>query len=181
MDCRRGDRVAILLERRRIHRGDLVCSVAPGNRLALNCFDSELFVHTQQWHAAVARRRGRRRLRAGRHRTVQIVGPGGCSQAGRASQAPRAACQRAKTAIILVCTETPSSTLSLTVNSWRHPRLAGLMWGGEDLSARSALLPIATIRAATLRRFCWRGNLWRPSCFSCRSQPSRKAFLSTLG
>ncbi|MBR0870672.1 CoA ester lyase [Bradyrhizobium tropiciagri] len=43
--------------------------------------------------------------------------------------------RKGKTAIIVVCTETPSSTLSLAAKSWRHPRLAGLMWGGEDLSA----------------------------------------------
>lgn len=43
--------------------------------------------------------------------------------------------RKGKTAIIVVCTETPSSTLSLAATSWRHPRLAGLMWGGEDLSA----------------------------------------------
>jgi citrate lyase subunit beta/citryl-CoA lyase len=43
--------------------------------------------------------------------------------------------QKGKTAIIVVCTETPASTLSLAAKSWRHPRLAGLMWGGEDLSA----------------------------------------------
>lgn len=42
---------------------------------------------------------------------------------------------KGKTEIIVVCTETPSSTLSLAAQSWRHPRLAGLMWGGEDLSA----------------------------------------------
>jgi citrate lyase subunit beta/citryl-CoA lyase len=43
--------------------------------------------------------------------------------------------RKGKTGIIVVCTETPSSTLSLAAKSWRHPRLAGLMWGGEDLSA----------------------------------------------
>lgn len=43
--------------------------------------------------------------------------------------------QKGRTAIIVVCTETPASTLSLAAKSWRHPRLAGLMWGGEDLSA----------------------------------------------
>lgn len=46
---------------------------------------------------------------------------------------PRA--NKGATEIIVVCTETPSSTLSLAAKSWRHPRLAGLMWGGEDLSA----------------------------------------------
>jgi citrate lyase subunit beta / citryl-CoA lyase len=43
--------------------------------------------------------------------------------------------RKGKTGIIVVCTETPSSTLSLAAKSWRHPRLTGLMWGGEDLSA----------------------------------------------
>jgi citrate lyase subunit beta/citryl-CoA lyase len=37
--------------------------------------------------------------------------------------------------IIAVCTETPAATLSLAAKSWAHPRLAGLLWGGEDLSA----------------------------------------------
>ena len=39
------------------------------------------------------------------------------------------------TRIIVVCTETPAATLSLAARSWAHPRLAGLLWGGEDLSA----------------------------------------------
>jgi citrate lyase subunit beta/citryl-CoA lyase len=39
------------------------------------------------------------------------------------------------TRIIAVCTETPAATLSLAAKSWAHPRLAGLLWGGEDLSA----------------------------------------------
>ena len=43
--------------------------------------------------------------------------------------------RKGTTRIVVVCTETPSSTLSLAAKSWRHPRLAGLMWGGEDLSA----------------------------------------------
>ena len=43
--------------------------------------------------------------------------------------------RKVKTGIIVVCTETPASTLSLAAKSWRHPRLTGLMWGGEDLSA----------------------------------------------
>ena len=43
--------------------------------------------------------------------------------------------RKGKTGIIVVCTETPASTLSLAAKSWQHPRLAGLMWGGEDLSA----------------------------------------------
>jgi citrate lyase subunit beta/citryl-CoA lyase len=43
--------------------------------------------------------------------------------------------RKGTTRIIVVCTETPASTLSLAAKSWAHPRLAGLMWGGEDLSA----------------------------------------------
>jgi len=43
--------------------------------------------------------------------------------------------QRDLTKIIPVCTETPAATLSLAARSWAHPRLAGLLWGGEDLSA----------------------------------------------
>jgi citrate lyase subunit beta/citryl-CoA lyase len=39
------------------------------------------------------------------------------------------------TRIIAICTETPAATLSLAARSWAHPRLAGLLWGGEDLSA----------------------------------------------
>jgi citrate lyase subunit beta / citryl-CoA lyase len=39
------------------------------------------------------------------------------------------------TRIVAVCTETPEATLSLAAHSWKHPRLAGLLWGGEDLSA----------------------------------------------
>lgn len=39
------------------------------------------------------------------------------------------------TKIIPVCTETPAATLSLAAASWRHPRLAGMLWGGEDLAA----------------------------------------------
>jgi citrate lyase subunit beta / citryl-CoA lyase len=39
------------------------------------------------------------------------------------------------TGIIAVCTETPEATLSLAARSWKHRRLAGLLWGGEDLSA----------------------------------------------
>lgn len=40
-----------------------------------------------------------------------------------------------QTQIIAICTETPGGTLSLAARSWRHPRLAGMLWGGEDLAA----------------------------------------------
>ncbi len=43
--------------------------------------------------------------------------------------------QRGRTRIIPVCSETPAATLSLAARSWAHPRLAGLLWGAEDLSA----------------------------------------------
>lgn len=39
------------------------------------------------------------------------------------------------TSIIPVCTETPAATLSLAAAPWGRPRLAGMLWGGEDLSA----------------------------------------------
>jgi citrate lyase subunit beta/citryl-CoA lyase len=45
------------------------------------------------------------------------------------------AARKGQTRMIVVCTETPASTLSLAGKSWHHPRLAGLLWGGEDLSA----------------------------------------------
>jgi citrate lyase subunit beta / citryl-CoA lyase len=45
------------------------------------------------------------------------------------------AVRKGATRIIVVCTETAASTLSLAARSWAHSRLAGLMWGGEDLSA----------------------------------------------
>lgn len=40
----------------------------------------------------------------------------------------------ADTGIIAICTETASGTLSLAARSWKHARLRGLMWGGEDLT-----------------------------------------------
>ena len=45
------------------------------------------------------------------------------------------AASRGQTRIIAVCTETAAATLSLATKSWARPRLAGLLWGGEDLSA----------------------------------------------
>lgn len=36
--------------------------------------------------------------------------------------------------ILVVATETVASTVSLITRSWAHPRLRGLLWGGEDLS-----------------------------------------------
>jgi citrate lyase subunit beta/citryl-CoA lyase len=42
---------------------------------------------------------------------------------------------RGRTAIIPVCTETPAATLSLAAAPWGRPRLAAMLWGGEDLSA----------------------------------------------
>jgi citrate lyase subunit beta/citryl-CoA lyase len=43
--------------------------------------------------------------------------------------------RRDRTRIIAVCTETAAATLSLAAKPWARPRLAGLLWGGEDLSA----------------------------------------------
>lgn len=43
--------------------------------------------------------------------------------------------RRGQSRIIAICTETAAGTLSLAARSWHHPRLAGLLWGGEDLAA----------------------------------------------
>jgi len=43
--------------------------------------------------------------------------------------------RRDQTRIIAVCTETAAATLSLATKPWARARLAGLLWGGEDLSA----------------------------------------------
>lgn len=40
-----------------------------------------------------------------------------------------------RTRIIAICSETAAGTLSLAAQSWKHPRLAGLLWGAEDLAA----------------------------------------------
>lgn len=37
--------------------------------------------------------------------------------------------------LLAVATETPAAVLSLAAQDWRHPRLRGLLWGGEDLAA----------------------------------------------
>lgn len=42
---------------------------------------------------------------------------------------------RGRTRIIAICTETPAGLLSLAARPWSHPRLAGMLWGGEDLAA----------------------------------------------
>jgi len=63
------------------------------------------------------------------------LGPEDVSRLGDLIERHEPAARKGKTSIIVVCTETPASTLSLAAKSWRHPRLAGLMWGGEDLSA----------------------------------------------
>ena len=63
------------------------------------------------------------------------VGPEDVARLSDLIERSEPAVRKGKTGIIVVCTETPSSTLSLAAKSWQHPRLAGLMWGGEDLSA----------------------------------------------
>jgi citrate lyase subunit beta / citryl-CoA lyase len=40
-----------------------------------------------------------------------------------------------RTGLLVVATETVGSTLSLAAEPWRHPRLRGMLWGGEDLAA----------------------------------------------
>lgn len=63
------------------------------------------------------------------------LGPEDVSRLGEMIDRHEPQARKGKTDIIVVCTETPSSTLSLAAKSWRQARLAGLMWGGEDLSA----------------------------------------------
>jgi citrate lyase subunit beta / citryl-CoA lyase len=65
----------------------------------------------------------------------KLVGPEDLLRVGDLIERWEPAADRGMTKIIPVCTETPASTLSLAAKSWAHPRLAGLLWGGEDLSA----------------------------------------------
>jgi citrate lyase subunit beta/citryl-CoA lyase len=63
------------------------------------------------------------------------VGPEDVGRLGDLIARFEPATRKGATKIIVVCTETAASTLSLAAKPWAHPRLAGLMWGGEDLSA----------------------------------------------
>jgi len=65
----------------------------------------------------------------------KLVGPEDLHRVGNLIERWERAAERGLTKIIPVCTETPAATLSLAAKSWAHPRLAGLLWGGEDLSA----------------------------------------------
>ncbi len=40
-----------------------------------------------------------------------------------------------RTGILVVATETTGSVLALAASPWAHPRLRGMLWGGEDLAA----------------------------------------------
>jgi citrate lyase subunit beta/citryl-CoA lyase len=62
-------------------------------------------------------------------------GPGDLERLSQLIERWEARDRAGQTKIIAVCTETPAATLSLAAQSWAHPRLAGLLWGGEDLSA----------------------------------------------
>lgn len=65
----------------------------------------------------------------------KVTGPADVARLGMLIDHWEEPARRGSTRIIPVCTETPEATLSLAVNSWAHPRLAGLLWGGEDLAA----------------------------------------------
>jgi citrate lyase subunit beta/citryl-CoA lyase len=65
----------------------------------------------------------------------KLVGPEDLHRVSGLIEHWERAAERGLTKIIPVCTETPAATLSLAAKSWAHPRLAGLLWGGEDLSA----------------------------------------------
>jgi citrate lyase subunit beta / citryl-CoA lyase len=63
------------------------------------------------------------------------IGPEDVTRLGDLIARFEPAARKGMTGIIVVCTETAGSTLSLAAKPWAHPRLVGLMWGGEDLSA----------------------------------------------
>jgi citrate lyase subunit beta/citryl-CoA lyase len=65
----------------------------------------------------------------------KLMGPEDLQRLGDLIERWETPVQRGLTRIIPVCTETPAATLSLAAKSWAHPRLAGLLWGAEDLSA----------------------------------------------
>jgi citrate lyase subunit beta/citryl-CoA lyase len=65
----------------------------------------------------------------------KVLGPEDLSRIDRLMARREPPGNAGQTRIIPVCTETPAATLSLAATSWAHPRLAGLLWGGEDLSA----------------------------------------------
>jgi citrate lyase subunit beta/citryl-CoA lyase len=65
----------------------------------------------------------------------KLAGPDDLHRLSELIERREDATRRGMTKIIPVCTETPAATLSLAAKSWAHPRLAGMLWGGEDLSA----------------------------------------------
>lgn len=60
-------------------------------------------------------------------------GPGDVAELGTSLAVNEA--EGASTGILAVATETVESVLSLASVSWAHPRLKGILWGGEDLAA----------------------------------------------
>lgn len=62
-------------------------------------------------------------------------GPADVAELAQRSAALEPVDWRERTRIIAIATETAAGTLSLAGSSWRHPRLEGLLWGGEDLAA----------------------------------------------
>jgi citrate lyase subunit beta/citryl-CoA lyase len=61
-------------------------------------------------------------------------GPHDVERLSRLIAAHEPADRAGATRILAVCTESPAAVLSLAAASWRHPRLEGMLWGGEDLS-----------------------------------------------
>ncbi|WP_290980572.1 CoA ester lyase [Ferrovibrio sp.] len=62
-------------------------------------------------------------------------GPQDVEKLSRLLEAWETPAMAGRTRIIAICSETALGTLSLAAASWRHPRLAGLLWGAEDLAA----------------------------------------------
>jgi citrate lyase subunit beta/citryl-CoA lyase len=65
----------------------------------------------------------------------KVMGPEDLGQLAGSIERWETSARAGSTKIIAVCTETPEATLSLAARSWKHPRLTGLLWGGEDLAA----------------------------------------------
>ena len=78
--------------------------------------------------------------------------------------------RRDLTQIIPVCTETPAATLSLAAKSWAHPRLAGLLWGAEDLSAAVGATTNRDEHGRYTEPFALARSLWRHGACD-RNQP----------
>ncbi len=70
----------------------------------------------------------------------KVTGPQDIEALDRLISRFEPAAAKGATRVIAICTETPAATLALAAASWKSPRLEGLLWGGEDLSAELGAL-----------------------------------------